>query len=189
MFQSRSIFKYLVAGSVALLLFDRLRWHGCVCLAAGWPDDLGASRAMIDWLFRILVGVITVVVATLTITSLPTLADQHMEGQRLMIHMMAGGTLVFAVPVFALLFLRACDLTPPFRRATAIWFLAADCGVADCDHQRAAVHAAAAVDRTDASMDDAARLRWIRNRSRIAVAGDWGVRWRRMQATRSATPG
>ena len=60
---------------------------------------------MVNWLVRILLVVITIVVAVLTITALPTLDDHHMAGTRLMIHMMAGGSLVVAMPVFALLFL------------------------------------------------------------------------------------
>lgn len=56
---------------------------------------------MLDWLNRILLTTILVVVAALTITSLPTFFQEHMEGQRLMAHMMAGGGLVFTIPLFA----------------------------------------------------------------------------------------
>lgn len=66
-----------------------------------------------DAVTRILFLMILVVVAVLTVTSLPTLADEHMAGQRLMIHMMAGGSLVVAMPLFALLFLRR--VLSPYR--------------------------------------------------------------------------
>jgi magnesium-transporting ATPase (P-type) len=60
---------------------------------------------MNEWLIRVALAVIALAIAALTISSLPTLADHHMEGQRLMAHMFAGSVLVFAMPAFAILFL------------------------------------------------------------------------------------
>ena len=144
---------------------------------------------MSDWLFRILVGVITVVVATLTISALPTLADHHMEGQRLMIHMMAGGTLVFAVPAFALLFLgRAIS---PLRsgglQRFGYWLLIVASLIAITSvllcmlpllsteqmEQWMTLHGYAGFATVPALL--------------LLVIGS--VRWRRMQAIRSGTPG
>lgn len=60
---------------------------------------------MFVWINRILLLLNCIVVALLVVTSLPALIDQQMTGSTLMLHMMGGGTLVFALPLFALVFL------------------------------------------------------------------------------------
>ena len=144
---------------------------------------------MIDWLNRILLAVICLVVLTLTLTALPTLSDHHMEGQRLMLHMMAGGTLVFAAPIFGLFFVgRAIS---PNRsvglQRLGFWLLIVATLIAitiallcmmpilSTEQMRAwmSIHGYAGFTTVPAVL--------------LLLAG--GVRWRRMHATRSATPG
>ena len=57
-----------------------------------------------EWLRRLLLASICLMVVVLVLTSLPTWQGEHMLNQRLMLHMMTGGGLVFAVPVFGMLF-------------------------------------------------------------------------------------
>ena len=144
---------------------------------------------MIDWLNRILLIVISVVVATLTLTSLPTFFEEHMEGQRLMIHMMAGGTLVFALPLFGMLFLGRV-ISP--TRSTGLqrlgfWLLIVGALVA--------ITSVLLCMMPLLSTEQMERWMSVHGYAGLATVPGLlllvigGVRWRRMQATRSATPG
>ena len=61
---------------------------------------------MTVWIDRILLLALVLVVAALTLTSLPWWSGQTLGGSVLMSHMMASGILVFGLPVFGLFFLR-----------------------------------------------------------------------------------
>jgi hypothetical protein len=54
------------------------------------------------WIMRMLVIVITVAVGILALTALPFWVDEHMEGQRLKNHMLASGALVVGLPLLAI---------------------------------------------------------------------------------------
>lgn len=57
------------------------------------------------WIDRLLLIAIIVIVAVLTATALPVLAGHHLGGTMLLLHMMASGALVFALPIAALFWL------------------------------------------------------------------------------------
>lgn len=57
---------------------------------------------MITWIDRLLITALLVIVAILTITSLPVLAGGHLGGKWLLAHMMASGAMVFALPAFGI---------------------------------------------------------------------------------------
>lgn len=60
---------------------------------------------MKTWIDRICLVAVVAIVVVLTVTALPVLFGGHLEGQMLLLHMFASGALVFALPIFALLFL------------------------------------------------------------------------------------
>ncbi len=144
---------------------------------------------MMNWLIRILLVVIAIVVAVLTITALPTLDDKHMAGTRLMIHMMAGGSLVAAMPVFAILFLSRA-ISPQRSAILQRWgfwlmILAATLAIGSVlmcmlpllsteqMHRWMVIHGYAGF-ATGAA---------------LLVLGLGCLQWRRISATRSSTPG
>ena len=57
------------------------------------------------WIDRIFLAAITLIVTVLALTALPVLAGGHLEGNTLLMHMMASGMLVVALPLFALIYL------------------------------------------------------------------------------------
>ena len=57
---------------------------------------------MITWIDRLLITALLVIVAILTITSLPVIAGGHLGGKWLLAHMMASGAMVFALPAFGI---------------------------------------------------------------------------------------
>jgi hypothetical protein len=57
------------------------------------------------WISRILLIVLAVIIAALAATALPALSEGHFGGVPLLLHTMAGGALVFALPLFALVYL------------------------------------------------------------------------------------
>ncbi len=141
------------------------------------------------WITRILILVIALAVGVLTATSLPTLMDHHMAGRGLMLHMMAGGALVFVMPLFALFFL--AQAISPARsgglQRLGFWLLVATTLTAIASvflcmlplpsteqmHELMMVHGYAGFATVPALV--------------LLVLG--ALRWRRIQATRSATPG
>jgi membrane protease YdiL (CAAX protease family) len=74
---------------------------------------------MKSWLSPLLLIAVLVLVALLTATALPSLSGEHLGGNTLLLHMMASGALVFALPLFALAWLRQSldheRSTPPLR--------------------------------------------------------------------------
>lgn len=60
---------------------------------------------MKTWIDRILLLAIVAIVAALTATALPVLAGHHLGGTVLLLHMMASGALVFALPAAGLFWL------------------------------------------------------------------------------------
>ncbi|QEF97681.1 hypothetical protein Mal15_17230 [Stieleria maiorica] len=71
---------------------------------------------MLVWIDRILLLALVMVVAVLVFTSWPAAMDeQTLDGQALLVHMMASGVLVMGLPVFALFFLRYL----PAKRTTS----------------------------------------------------------------------
>lgn len=63
---------------------------------------------MRNWIDLALPIAIALIVAALTLTALPALFGGHLEGTILLLHMMASGALVFGLPVFALYYLPRC---------------------------------------------------------------------------------
>ena len=61
---------------------------------------------MFVWIDRFLILALIIVVAVLTVTSLPSLGGETLDGQTLLAHMMASGFLVIGLPIFAIVFLR-----------------------------------------------------------------------------------
>ena len=57
------------------------------------------------WIDRIFLAAITLIVTVLALTALPVLAGGHLEGYTLLMHMMASGMLVVALPLFSLIYL------------------------------------------------------------------------------------
>ena len=57
------------------------------------------------WIDRLFLAAITLFVTILAATSAPVLFGGHLGGLRLLLHMMASGALVFALPLFALYWL------------------------------------------------------------------------------------
>lgn len=51
------------------------------------------------------VGLLILVVAVLTATAIPSLAGEHLHGNRLLVHMMASGGLVIGLPILSLVLL------------------------------------------------------------------------------------
>ena len=93
---------------LAGLELDGLELDGLELDGRGQPlfaQVLWQRNQMIVWINRILLLLNCIAVALLFVTSLPALREQQMTGSTLMLHMMAGGSLVFALPVFALMFL------------------------------------------------------------------------------------
>ena len=144
---------------------------------------------MIDWLNRILLVVILAAVSALTLTSLSTFFDEHMEGRRLMLHMTAGGVLVFAMPLFGMLYLSRAispNRSAVLQRA-GFWLLI----VATLVSLTSVLLCMMPVLSTEQMQ------RWMTVHGYaglvtlpallLLVAGS--IRWRRMQSTRSATPG
>ena len=58
---------------------------------------------MKTWIDRLLIVGLTIVIVVLTATSLPALFGGELGGPMLLVHMMASGALVFALPIFALI--------------------------------------------------------------------------------------
>lgn len=144
---------------------------------------------MVEWFTRILLVVICLLVAVLIITSLPTWQHEPMLGQRLMLHMMMGGTLVFAVPLFGLLSISRVIAPERSTRMQRFGFwtlmLAALIAIAsvllcmlpllatDQMHQTMTIHGYAGLATVPA----------------LLALGVGMAQWRRMKAMRSATPG
>ncbi|OYP33795.1 hypothetical protein [Rhodopirellula sp. MGV] len=61
---------------------------------------------MAIWIDRFLIACLILVVAVLTVTSVPALGGQTLGGSMLLTHMMASGMLVFGLPLFAFVMVR-----------------------------------------------------------------------------------
>ncbi len=144
---------------------------------------------MKTWVDLILLLGILVVVAVLTITAIPALAGHHLGGTMLLVHMMASGALVFALPVAGILWLtRALGdaessslqrwgfwlmITTGFATIATVFFCMLPYPSTDTMHQLIALHGWAGFAMVPAVV--------------LLVVGS--LRWRRIQLTRSATPG
>lgn len=74
---------------------------------------------------RIMLAALTIVVAVLVATSLPTLSGHHLSGTTLRIHMMASGALVIGLPIFAVYWILRCinPSSSGFVQRTGYWFV------------------------------------------------------------------
>lgn len=75
------------------------------------------------WIDRILLIALVVVVAALTVTSLPALGGQTLQGPTLLAHMMLSGALVIGLPIFAIVFLRHFVAKEPQSRLQSLGYL------------------------------------------------------------------
>ena len=144
---------------------------------------------MRTWIDRILLLGILAVVTVLTITAFPVLAGYHLGGTMLLLHMMASGALVFALPIAGILWLsRALSnadssrmqrwgfwllLATGFATIATVFFCMLPYPSTDTMHQLIALHGWAGFAMVPAVV--------------LLVVGS--LRWRRNQLTRSATPG
>jgi hypothetical protein len=63
------------------------------------------SNAGVRWVHRGFVFVITLVTVILTVTAIPSGDSSHLGDESLLLHMLASGVLVFALPLYGILFL------------------------------------------------------------------------------------
>ena len=142
------------------------------------------------WVDRIFLLVITILVAVLAGTALPgQLGGEHLGGLRLLAHMMASGALVFALPLFALYYLGRgiSRFKSGGLQRLGFWTLILAGAVTittmflcmlplpstEQMHQLMLVHGYAGFTMVPA----------------LALLLLGAARWRRIQSTRSATPG
>ncbi|MGI9470595.1 MAG: hypothetical protein ACR2NZ_03615 [Rubripirellula sp.] len=141
------------------------------------------------WLDRICLLALVLIIALLTATALPALREGPLGGTALLLHMMASGALVFALPLFALLYLSRnlrSDRSGGMQRL-GFWLLILS-GIitigsiflcmlpipsTDEMHELIRVHRYAGFAMVPA----------------VVLLAIGTSRWRRIQSTRSATPG
>jgi hypothetical protein len=144
---------------------------------------------MSQWIDRLFPVAIAAIVAALTVTALPVLAGGHLGGTMLLLHMMASGAMVIALPLFALYYLPRCisQLTSDSLQRLGYWLLiftglvtiatmfACMLPIPSTNqmHQLIQLHGYAGFAMVPAVA--------------LLLSGVW--RWRRIQSTRSATPG
>ena len=58
------------------------------------------------WIDRLLLVALLAAILALVVTSLPSLSGETLDGTMLLAHMMASGTLIFGLPILAIVFLR-----------------------------------------------------------------------------------
>ncbi|QDT12453.1 hypothetical protein K239x_44630 [Planctomycetes bacterium K23_9] len=144
---------------------------------------------MMIWIDRILLLAIVVIVAVLTATALPVLAGHHLGGTMLLLHMMASGALVFALPAAAIVwlsrninsatsdFIQRCGfwalIVTGFATIATVFFCMLPYPSTQTMHQLINWHGWSGFAMVPATV--------------LLAIGS--LRWRRIQATRSATPG
>lgn len=143
-------------------------------------------RRWIDQAFPIAIAVIITVLA---VTALPALSGDHLEGSMLLVHMMASGALVVALPLFALYCLRQClsRWTSHSAQRFGYWLLVFFGLITT-----ATIFACMLPLPSTEQMKQLMQWHGYAGFAMVpAVAllllGVW--RWRRIQSTRSATPG
>lgn len=141
------------------------------------------------WIDRIMMVVLVAIIFVLTATAFPVLAGGHLGGLMLLLHMMASGALVIVLPLFSLYFLSRSisRLKSGGLQRLGFWSLLVAGLVTiatvflcmlpvpstETMHQLIAVHSYAGFAMVPA----------------VAVFVLGASRWRRIQSTRSATPG
>jgi hypothetical protein len=141
------------------------------------------------WIDRIFLTAITAIVVALTVTALPALASGPLGGTMLLLHMMASGALVITLPLFALYYLgRSLSrfksgglqrvgfwllVTTGLLTILTVFLCMLPVPATDQMHQLIVLHRYAGFAMVPA----------------VALLLVGASRWRRIQSTRSATPG
>lgn len=141
------------------------------------------------WIDRIFLVALVAIIFVLTVTALPVLGGGHLEGPMLLLHMMASGALVIVLPLFALFYLgRSISrfksggaerlgfwslLITGLLTIVTVFVCMLPLPSTETMHQLIAIHRYAGFAMVPAVV--------------LLVLG--ASRWRRIQSTRSATPG
>lgn len=144
---------------------------------------------MTDWLIRIAFFGIALLVAVLLVTSLPEWRAEHMSGQWLIVHMMAGGALVVATPLFGLIFLRRAisPLRSSWLQRCGFWLLLISAVLTISSVLLCMIPLLTTEQmRSWMTFHGYAGLAMVPALALLAIGG---LRWRRIQSMRSATPG
>ena len=141
------------------------------------------------WIDRLFLVALVAIITVLTVTALPVLAGGHVAGPLLLLHMAASGALVFVLPLFALFYLGQCIsrlksdglqrlgywslLVTGLLTIVTVFICVLPLPSTETMHELVAVHRYAGFAMVPAVV--------------VLVIG--ASRWRRIQSTRSATPG
>lgn len=141
------------------------------------------------WIDRLFLIALVAIIFVLTATALPVLGGGHLEGPMLLLHMMASGALVIVLPIFGLYFLtRSIDrfksgglqrlgfwslLITGLLTIVTVFVCMLPIPSTETMHELIEVHGYAGFAMVPAVV--------------VLVLG--ASRWRRIQSTRSATPG
>ncbi len=141
------------------------------------------------WLDRFAIAVLTVIVTILAVTAWPTLFGGHLEGNALLLHMMASGALVGLFPLFSLYYVgRSISryksgsierfgfwtlLVAGLVTIASVFLCMLPIASTDQMHELIKIHGYAGFAMVPALV--------------LLIIG--ASRWRRIQSTRSATPG
>ncbi len=141
------------------------------------------------WIDRIFLVAIVAMIFVLAVTALPALGGGHLEGPMLLLHMMASGALVIVLPLFALFYLgRSLSrfksgglqrlgfwslIITGLLTIVTVFVCMLPLPSTETMHELIVIHGYAGFAMVPAVV--------------VLVLG--ASRWRRIQATRSATPG
>ena len=142
-----------------------------------------------SWINGLILATMAVLITVLTVTGLPAVSGSHLQGSSLRLHMLASGVFVVGLPVLAIGFLvqRIAQGSSSAVQQIGFWSLVVGglvtmvtmflcmIPVAPTDQMRQliTIHGYAGFATVPAVL--------------LLIAGT--LRWRRIQATRSATPG
>ncbi|NNE00139.1 MAG: hypothetical protein HKN47_22700 [Pirellulaceae bacterium] len=141
------------------------------------------------WIDRILIFALVVVLAVLTATALPVLFGGHLGGMWLLAHMIASGALVFGLPVVALIWMwpNLSSHTSGAIQRLGFWSLITT-GLLTI----ATVGACMLPFPSTETMHQLIQWHGYAGFAMVPALAVllWGIaRWRRIQSTRSVTPG
>lgn len=141
------------------------------------------------WIDRIFLVAITAAIAVLAATASPVLWGVHLGGMRLLLHMMASGVLVNALPLFGLWYLGRCinRMKSGGLQRLGFWSLIFT-GVITIATMFACMLPIASTDQMH-QLVDVHRYAGFAMVPAIVVLLLGVFRWQRIQSTRSATPG
>jgi hypothetical protein len=141
------------------------------------------------WIDRIFLLAITAIVAALTATALPVLGGGHLEGTMLLLHMMGSGAMVIALPLFALYYLpRSINrFKSGSLQRIGFWSLIA-AGLVTTATMFACMLPLPSTDQMH-QLIQLHRYAGFAMVPAVALLMVGASRWRRIQSTRSATPG